>query len=289
MSPALLYPSLFAVGLIAGALNVVAGGGSFLTLPLLIFAGLPPTVANGTNRVAILVQNIGAVWSFDRYRVLDRGLAPWAALPAVVGAVLGSWAATLIGDETFQRTLAFLMVAVSLWTLWDPIGRRARRRARSAASDRGAPAAAEASGGTVPEGSADGETAPDRDRRRSRQLGRRGRWLLAAGFFAVGVYGGFVQAGVGFLILAATTLAGLDLVRGNALKVLVVLAYIPLSLAIFAWQGMVDWGLGLALAAGHLAGAFLGVRLTVLKGHTWVQRVVTVAVIAFAIGLWLDL
>lgn len=262
MSPVVLYPALFAAGLVSGALNVVAGGGSFLVLPLLIFAGLPPTVANGTNRVAILVQNVGAVWSFDRYRVLDRTLAPWAALPAVAGAVAGSWAALAVGDEAFQRSLAFLMVAVSLWTLWDPIGRRARRRARASAE---------------PE-----QAAPQ-------ALSRRGRWLLAAGFFAVGVYGGFVQAGVGFLILAATTLAGLDLVRGNALKVLVVLAYIPLSLAIFAWQGKVDWGLGLVLAAGHLAGALLGVRLTVLKGHRWIERVVTIAVIAFAIGLWLDL
>lgn len=262
MSPVVLYPALFAAGLVSGALNVVAGGGSFLVLPLLIFAGLPPTVANGTNRVAILVQNVGAVWSFDRYRVLDRTLAPWAALPSVAGAVAGSWVALAVGDQAFQRSLAFLMVAVSLWTLWDPIGRRARRRARATAGPEPA-------------------SPPNLD--------RRGRWLLAAGFFAVGVYGGYVQAGVGFLILAATTLAGLDLVRGNALKVLVVLAYIPLSLAIFAWQGMVDWGLGLVLAAGHLAGALLGVRLTILKGHRWIERVVTIAVIAFAIGLWLDL
>lgn len=259
MSPFLLYPALFAVGLVAAVLNVVAGGGSFLTLPFLIFAGLPPTVANGTNRVAILIQNVGAVWSFDRHRVLDRGLAPWTALPSIAGAALGSWVALEVGDEAFRRSLAFLMVAVSLWTLWDPIGRRARRRGeRTGAASAG-------------------------------ELGRRGRWLLAAGFFAVGVYGGYVQAGVGFLILAATTLAGLDLVRGNALKVLVVLAYIPLSLGLFAWQGMVDWGVGLALGAGHLAGALLGVRLTVLKGHRWIQRVVTVAVIAFAVGLWLDL
>lgn len=269
MPPELLYPALFAAGLIAGALNVVAGGGSFLTLPLLIFAGLPPTVANGTNRVAILVQNVGAVWGFDRRRLLDRRLAPWAALPAVAGAALGSWAALAVGDRAFQRTLAILMVVVTLWTLWDPLGRGARRR--SAAS---APREEKEADAASP------VTAP---------LGRRGRRLLAAGFFAVGLYGGFVQAGVGFLILAATTLAGLDLVRGNALKVLVVLAYIPLSLGIFAWQGKVAWDLGLALAAGHLAGAFLGVHLTVLKGHRWVQRVVTIAVIACAVKLWLDL
>jgi hypothetical protein len=275
MSPVLLYPALFAAGLVAGALNVVAGGGTFLTLPLLIFAGLPPTVANGTNRVAILVQNVGAVWGFDRHKVLERSLVPWTALPSIVGAVLGSWAALVVGDENFQRALALLMVVISLWTLWDPIGRLARRRRLAAAggtvrSVAGSPPTPDAWTGVAP-------------------LDRRGKWLLAAAFFAVGVYGGFVQAGVGFLILAATTWAGLDLVRGNALKVLVVLAYIPLSLAIFAWQGKVVWGLGLVLAAGHLAGAFLGVHLTVLKGHRWIQRVVTIAVIAFALKLWFEL
>ena len=276
MSPPLLYLALFAAGLVAGALNVVAGGGTFLTLPLLIFAGLPPTVANGTNRVAILVQNVGAVWGFDRHKVLERSLVPWTALPSIAGAVVGSWAALVVGDESFQRALAVLMVAISLWTLWDPIGRLARRRRLAAG------------GGAGQSPAADSPATPGASTAAA-SLDRRAKWLLAAAFFAVGVYGGFVQAGVGFLILAATTLAGLDLVRGNALKVLVVLAYIPLSLAIFAGQGMVDWGLGLVLAAGHLAGALLGVRLTVLKGHRWIERVVTVAVIAFAIGLWLDL
>lgn len=254
--------ALFAVGLVAGGLNVVAGGGSFLTLPVLIFLGLPPTVANGTNRVAILAQNVGAVWSFDRYAVLDRRWLPWAAVPSVAGAGLGSWAALVIGDDAFQRALAVLMVVVSLWTLWDPL----RRRRQAAGTAAGAAADAGPAG-----------------------VGRSRRWLLAGLFFVVGLYGGFVQAGVGFLILAATTLAGLDLVRGNALKVLVVLLFTPLTLAIFVWQGKVEWVPGLALAAGQLLGGLAGVRLTVLKGHRWVRGVVTAAVVVFAVKLWLDL
>lgn len=234
---------LFAVGLGAGALNVVAGGGSFLTLPALIFLGLPPTVANGTNRVAILVQNAGAVAAFRRHRLVERGWLVRAVLPALAGAALGTWAAIEIGDDAFRRILAVLMVVVSLWTLWDPLGDRTPDRAPSAA-------------------------------------------LLAGGFFVAGLYGGFVQAGVGFLLLAVTTLAGLDLVRGNALKVLVILAFTPLALAIFAADGKVAWGWGLALAAGNLLGGLVGVRLTVEKGHAWIKRVVTVAVIAFAILLW---
>ncbi len=111
--------------------------------------------------------------------------------------------------------------------------------------------------------------------------------LLALGFFGVGIYGGFVQAGVGFFILAATSLAGLDLVRGNAVKVLSILCFTGLSLLLFALSGRVDWAFGLALAAGNMVGGWIGVRLTVLKGHAWVQRVVTITVILFAIRLWL--
>lgn len=249
----LSYVALAGVGVAAGALNVIAGGGSFLTLPAMIFLGLPPTVANGTNRIAILVQNVGAVWGFQRRKLVSWRWLLRAGLPALVGALLGAWLATLIGDRSFERILSVLMVVVALGSLWRP--------ASAATGER--------------------EGAPDAPRGGWRRAG------LAAGFSLVGVYGGFVQAGTGFLFLAVLTWAGFDLVRGNALKVLVILLWTPLSLWVFAAHGQVAWAPGLALAAGNLSGALLGVRLTVLKGHAWVRRVVTVAVIAFAIVLWL--
>lgn len=243
------HAGLFAAGLVAGALNVVAGGGSFLTLPILILMGMPATTANGTNRVGILAQNVGAVWSFRRHGLIDSGWVTLTALPATAGSVAGTLAALWIGDEAFKRVLAFLMVAVTLWTLWDPL-----RSSR----ERGGPS---------------GSVAPPA--------------AIAAGFFAAGVYGGFVQAGVGFLLLAVTTMAGYDLVRGNALKVLSVLIFTPISLALFAWEGHVAWGPGLTLAAGMILGGLAGVRMTVLKGHRWVKGVVTIAVIVLAVKMWL--
>lgn len=240
------YFLLFFFGIIAGTLNVIAGGGSFLTMPLLIFLGLPPTVANGTNRVGILLQNVGAVWGFNRHHVVDWRYVLWAALPATCGAAFGSWGAVVIGEQAFKNFFAMVMIAVTLWTLWDPLKMH------------------NVSG-----------TEPEKPR----------VWLLAAGFFLVGIYGGFVQAGVGFLILAATTLAGLDLVRGNAVKVLSVLIYTFMSLAVFVWQNKVNWPMGLTLAAGTVIGSQVGVKLTVLKGHGWVKKVVTVAVIILAVKL----
>ena len=241
---------LFLAGCVAGTLNVIAGGGSFLTLPILIFMGLPASVANGTNRVGILLQNVGAVWGFHRHRVLNWKWALYAAVPATIGAGFGTFAALLVSDLAFRRILSFLMVAITLVTLLrkDPVQDE------------------------------EGQSADDLSL--SSVVG------LAGAFFIVGLYGGFVQAGVGFLILTATTWVGLDMVRGNAIKVLCVLAFTALSLAIFAWQGKVEWTLGLVLAAGTVLGGQLGVRLTTLKGHRWVKGVVTVTVIVFAIRLW---
>jgi uncharacterized membrane protein YfcA len=238
-------PLLFLAGAAAGVINVLAGGGSFLTLPLLIFVGLPPTVANATNRVGVLTQNVAAVWGFHRHAVLDWRWALGATAPALIGAVLGTWAALRVSDETFSRTLAVLMVLVTIWTL----------------ADRGGDPAA-------------------------RPLVPAGRWWVAASFFVIGVYGGFVQAGVGFFILAVTTAAGLDLVRGNAVKVLSVLLLAGLSLAIFAWSGQVRWGHGVALGLGNAAGALVGVRLAIAAGHRWLRIVVTATIVVFAVKLW---
>ncbi len=244
------YLLLFAAGLIAGVLNVIAGGGSFLTLPILMFLGLPPGVANGTNRVGILLQNVAAVWSFQRHGVLSWRSILWAAAPSIPGAALGVWLALVVSDNAFKRILALLMVTLSLWTLWS---KRAPGEDSAAETEAMTPA---------------------------RRVG------VSGAFFLIGVYGGFVQAGVGFLILAATTAAGLDLVRGNAVKVLTVLCFTALSLALFAWNGRVDWLVGLALAAGTTLGGIAGARLTVLKGHSWVRGVVTVTMILFALKLW---
>ena len=101
----------------------------------------------------------------------------------------------------------------------------------------------------------------------------------------MGAYGGFIQAGVGFIILAVTSAGGLNLIRGNALKVTLILGFTPVALAVFAWTGKVDWAMGFALAGGYFLGALAGVRLQILKGHKWVRRVVTLTIIAFAVRL----
>ena len=239
--------ALFAVGLVSGALNVVAGGGSFLTLPMLLFVGLPAGEANATNRIGVLAQNITGVWGFHRASTLDWSWARAASVPALAGAALGAWLALHISDFAFRRLLAVAMLGATLWTL---IARPTRTDAATLVSP----------------------------------------WHpgMVVAFLAIGVYGGLIQAGVGFAILAATRVAGMDLVKGNAVKVLTVMLLTVLSLAIFALGGVVRWGPGLALGAGNALGALVGVRVVVTRGHAWIERVVTAAVVVMAVLLWLE-
>jgi uncharacterized membrane protein YfcA len=234
------------VGFAAGALNVVAGGGSFFTLPLLLFLGLPAPEANGTNRVGVLAQNLSGVWGFHQHQVMEWKWGLTASIPALAGATIGAMIALGMPDFAFRRALSILMLVMTVATLL-------QRRFL--------------------------EQQPERRRSPT-------HWSMVVGFFLVGVYGGFLQAGVGLLILAMTTVAGLDLVRGNAVKLLCVMLLSLLTLAIFGGGGHVDWPLGLALGLGNFLGALVGVKVAVLRGHRWLEGVVTVVVALCAIWLW---
>ena len=239
------YFALAAVGFAAAVINVLAAGGSFLTLPLLIFLGLPPTIANGTNRMGVLAQNISAVIGFHRHDALPLKWALSVSVPALAGAALGVWGALQVSDFAFRRILSLVMLAMTLATFFSTRGSDPHRALR------------------------DPWSAP-----------------VVAGFFVTGLYGGFLQAGVGFLALAMTTLAGLDLVRGNAVKVFSVMLLTLLSLVVFAGTGHVHWPAGLALAAGNMLGGIVGVRIAVLKGQKWLEHLVSATVVLFAILLW---
>ena len=238
---------LFAVGTIAGILNVLAGGGSLLTLPVLIFLGLPSAMANGTNRVAILIQNIVAVQGFRHRRRMPWRLALICTGPALAGGLLGAKLAIDVSDEDFRRILAGVMIGVCVLMLVDP----AKRLRFDPTTLTGGRIAA-----------------------------------LALTFLGVGVYGGFIQAGVGFLIITGLLVHGLDMVRINAVKVFVVMVYTVAALVVFVRAGQVDWVLGLALAAGNAVGGWLGSQLAVSKGHDWLRRLVLLVAVAFAVRLF---
>ncbi len=241
------YLLLAAVGAISAFLNVTAGGGSLLTLTLLIFLGLPADVANGTNRIAILIQNIFATARFHQFNVIPRGTTLITAIPAIAGAIIGAQIAVEIDELLFKRILALTMILV-LGPLFFGLGPKPAQSSDSPSSSK--------------------------------------KCFLAIAFFGVGIYGGFIQGAVGFLIIFALTLAGYDLVRTNALKVLVVLIFTPFALFIFIINGQVDYLKGLILAAGSAAGAWLATKVVVEKGHNFLRWLVMITMAAFAVKLF---
>jgi len=232
-----LILAVIGVGIIAGFINTVAGSGSLLTLPLLMFLGLPANVANGTNRIAILLQNIVGITSFKQQKVLSFKEGLRIGLPAAAGSLLGARIAVNLNDEIMGKTIGGLLIVMFFLIILKPekwIGTRDQPSI--------------------------------------------GRWLQIVIFFLIGIYGGFIQAGVGFFLLAGLVLgSGLELVRANAIKVFIVFLYTPFALAVFMIHQQVDYKLGLILAVGNMLGALLGSRLAVKWGAKAVRYFLLVA------------
>jgi len=237
---------LLLAGIAAGFVNTVAGGGSVITLPVLVEI-VGASVANGTNRVAILMENAVAAVSFHGGKKVPwRFVAP-LLLPIIVGAGAGAWVATLLSAETMRRVFGVVIVLVALSMLIRP----------SRWMQEGEPRIREP-------------------------------WRSLA-FLGIGFYGGFVQAGVGFLLLVGLVLVeGLGLIRGNAAKVVLILAYTPLSLFLFARAGQVDWAAGATLGVGSMTGALIASRLAIRKGAAgWIRWVVIAAALMAALRMLL--
>ena len=246
--------ALSLLGLIAGALNVVAGGGSLLTLPAMIMMDMPGPIANGTNRVAILAQNITAVGGFRRLGFSDFKLSLTLSLCALPGAVAGAWIGTLVRGALFNRILAVIMIALLLQMMWQ--GNRKRRRAH------------------LPKREEPAAPPPPR------------LFLGHVCMVGIGLYGGFIQAGVGFMLMAVlNNVLQLDLVRVNMHKVFIVGTYTAAALIVFVLAGDVWWIPGLALAAGNSAGAWVGSLLSVRKGEGFIRRALYLALTAMALRL----
>lgn len=235
-------------GVASGFVNIVGGGGSLISMPVLIFLGLPSAVANGTNRVALMVQSLVAIGYFRRKGFFYPKLSVILGIPALLGSIVGARFAIALSDEMFNKILAVVMLTVMVLVIWRPEKKFLRH---------------------------------EREEFSRLRLG-----AAALVFFAVGFYGGFIQAGVGFIIIAALALiTGMSLVKINSLKVLITLIYITSSLVVFVLSGKVDWLPGLALAAGNALGAYLGSAFSVHKGDRWIRAFLVVSVVLMSAKL----
>ncbi len=237
---------LMLTGFFAGWINTLAGGGSNLTLPALMMLGMPADVANATNRVAVLMQCVVGVAGFDKHHSLDRPAIVPVLIPTIGGGAVGALGAALMPNLYLKPVLLLTILAMSALILLRP----------SIISPLpGTPT-----------------LSPTENNK---------AWW---GLFAAGIYGGFVQAGVGFILLAA--LAGglrYDLVRANALKMTCALAFTVVALLVFLVFGQVRWIPGLIVAVGTMAGAHLAVKFAVkAKPETikWFLFVMTLCAVA---------
>lgn len=236
---------LFGVGIVAGVINVMAGGGSSLTLPALIFLGLDSAAANGTNRVGILIQSLFATLAFRKEKISGLGLSLRLAALTIPGAILGALIAVRISDKWFEIILGIIMIGVIISMLIPQFK----------------------NGITTEEG--------------------KKTWLIYPIMFAVGFYGGFVQVGVGFLIMAALYhLLRMNLVYVNMHKVFITLIFTIPALLIFIWTDNVDWLLGLSLALGNGLGGWWAARISVKGGEKIIRYVMIVAIFIISLKLF---
>lgn len=239
---------LVGVGFFAGIINTMAGGGSLLTLPILIFLGLPPNIANGTNRVAIVVQNIFTTAGFKSKGVITFPFSIYVGLSALVGSLIGAQIAVDIKGETFNKILSVVMLLVVGYMVFS-----STKKIKNVIE----------------------------------KTSGKNLWLSVFLFFFVGVYGGFIQAGVGFIMLfVLSSVNNFSLVKSNAIKVTVALIYTLAAVIIFALNDKINWQIGLELAIGNAVGGWFASRLSVKKGDGFVKKFLIVAVVVLAIKLW---
>jgi uncharacterized protein len=239
---------LIVVGFIAGAINMLAGGGSLLTLPVLIFMGLPPNIANGTNRIGIVLQMIAGTAGFKSKGVTTFPFSIYMGIAALLGSLIGAQIAVDIKGETFNKILSFVMIAVVILIIFKP-----KLKVKELI-----------------------------ERTTGKHL-----WIGCIAFFFFGIYGGFLNAGLGFiLILFLHNFNHLSLVKSNATKAVVISIYMSGALLVFILNDAVDWKMGLTMAIGTSLGGWFASRFSVKKGDGFIKVFLLVMVSIMAVKLW---
>jgi uncharacterized protein len=204
---------------ICGIINALAGNGSVITLTILTSVlGLPGVIANGTNRVGVLMNAIGAMTGFAGKRKMDYRLHIQYILPVVVGAVFGIMVATKVSSEQFMWVFKFLMVVMLIVIITNPERWLIAHAGKS----------------SMP------------------------KWLEWPSMLILGFYGGFIQMGMGIFYLAVLVLvARLPMIESNTIKAISVGTFTLIAVIIFGFSGMIVWSIGIVMGIAQFAGGWL--------------------------------
>jgi len=235
---------LVLAGFLVGFINTIAGSGTVITYSLFMMMGLPAGIANGTIRLGVVMQTLIAGLNFKRNNFLDLKKGVKLALPVVAGSLLGAQIAVSIEEEVFRTILAVVLIIMLIFLFLDP-----KRWLKD----------------------------------QLHLIEKKPGFIQILIFLGIGLYGGFIHIGVGILLLSAIVLnAGYDLVKANAIKILIVFLYSPFALAIFMINDHIHYGIGLIAAAGNIVGGIVGSNLAITKGNRFVRWVLMVVILLFA-------
>jgi len=233
--------ALITSGLLVGFINTLAGGGTIISLSLFMFLGIPPAVANGTNRIAVAIQNLVAVQNFRKQRIIDSDKGIKLAIPTTIGSVLGASIGVNINQHIFEMCFGAIMLGMLVMLIFKP---EKWLKGNPTLADK--PVSLKS-------------------------------YLI---FFLIGIYGGFLHVGVGYFILAGAVLgSGLDLIKANAIKNLIVLCYVPFSLVVFMLNDQVNWTYGLVHAIGNVVGAYVASRWAIRLGSNFIRWIMVVLIL----------
>ena len=241
-------------GIIVGFVNTLAGGATIISITTFMVLGLPLSMANGTNRVPVVLQNFTSCVTFFRKKLLDMRLGLKLAIPTVVGNVIGSQVASTVDEDIFRVCLGVVLLVVLGFMAFSN-----ERRLRE--------------GGVA--------TAPVVVR----------PWHYVA-FLLIGFYSGYIYVGLGYLILAVAMMSmKMDLVRANALKGFIVLVSTPFALAVFMLNGQVNYFYGLVHAVGNILGAYIASQYAVGWGVRFLRLFMVIVILVCLADLfgWISL
>ena len=239
---------LLICGVIAGFINTVAGGGSLLTLPILIFMGLPSNIANGTNRIAIFMQNIFSISGYKSRGVSDFKYSSWLSVSALIGSIIGAKIAINIDEDMFNKILSVVIIIVVLTIIYNKKPFNIN----------------------------------------SENISIEKKIISVIMFFFIGIYGGFIHAGVGFLmILVLCGINGFSIIKANSIKVFVALFFTLFALFIFILESKINLMYGINLAIGSSLGGWLTSRWSFNKSETYMRYILCAIIFFLAIRLWL--
>lgn len=235
---------LILAGFLVGIINTIAGSGTVITYSLFMMLGLPVNLANGTIRLGVIMQTLASTLNFKKHNALDWKKGFKLAVPVVIGSIIGAQIATEINEAVFEKILAGILLIMLFFIFYKP---------------------------------------EQWLKNQVQKIQNKPTIIQLLLFFIIGLYGGFIHIGVGIFMLSVLVLnAGYDLVKANAIKVMIVFLYSPFALAVFIMNDQVHYGMGLIAAIGNVFGGIVGSKMAISWGSNFVRWVLMVVIIVFS-------